>query len=150
MSNQNCRETIMVQVNVREAKDNLSRLLAMVEAGEEVVIARNGVPVARLVPQSQRSERRNLGSGRAYSRSLTASLIRCRRSLWPTSSHNRAASARYLHVFLGWVSANADESKHIFANAVQNHADNRASTYSITSSIRAKYCSIATYVRATH
>ena len=36
----------MVQVNVREAKDNFSRLLAMVEAGEEVVIARNGVPVA--------------------------------------------------------------------------------------------------------
>lgn len=39
----------MVQVNVREAKDNFSRLLAMVEAGEEVVIARNGVPVAMLV-----------------------------------------------------------------------------------------------------
>ena len=39
----------MVQVNIREAKDQLSRLLKLVEAGEEVVIARNGVPVARLV-----------------------------------------------------------------------------------------------------
>ena len=39
----------MVQVNVHEAKTQLSRLLAQVEAGEEVVIARNGVPVARLV-----------------------------------------------------------------------------------------------------
>ena len=39
----------MVTVNVREAKTNLSRLLAQVEAGEDVVIARNGKPVARLV-----------------------------------------------------------------------------------------------------
>ena len=39
----------MVQVNIREAKTQFSRLLKLVEAGEEVVIARNGVPVARLV-----------------------------------------------------------------------------------------------------
>ena len=39
----------MVTVNVHEAKTSLSRLLARVEAGEEVVIARNGKPVARLV-----------------------------------------------------------------------------------------------------
>ncbi len=39
----------MTTVNVHEAKTNLSRLLAQVEAGEEVVIARNGKPVARLV-----------------------------------------------------------------------------------------------------
>ena len=38
----------MVTVNIHEAKTNLSRLLARVEAGEEVVIARNGKPVARL------------------------------------------------------------------------------------------------------
>ena len=40
----------MVQVNVREAKDNFSRLLKLVEAGEEVVIVRNGVPAGVLVP----------------------------------------------------------------------------------------------------
>ena len=40
----------MVTVNVREAKTHLSRLLAQVEAGEDVVIARRGQPVARLVP----------------------------------------------------------------------------------------------------
>ena len=34
-------------VNVHEAKTHLSRLLAQVEAGEEVVIARNGKPVAQ-------------------------------------------------------------------------------------------------------
>lgn len=40
----------MVTVNVHEAKTNLSQLLKQVEAGEEVIIARNGKPVARLVP----------------------------------------------------------------------------------------------------
>ena len=44
----------MVTVNVHEAKTNLSRLLAQVEAGEDVVIARNGKPVARLVSVQQR------------------------------------------------------------------------------------------------
>ncbi|MBN8611986.1 MAG: type II toxin-antitoxin system Phd/YefM family antitoxin [Deltaproteobacteria bacterium] len=39
-----------VQVNVLEAKTQLSRLLDRAEAGEEVIIARAGQPVARLVP----------------------------------------------------------------------------------------------------
>ncbi len=38
------------QVNVHQAKAHLSQLLQEVEAGEEVVIARSGVPIARLVP----------------------------------------------------------------------------------------------------
>ncbi len=38
----------MVTVNVHEAKKHLSRLLKQVESGEEVVIARNGTPVAKL------------------------------------------------------------------------------------------------------
>jgi prevent-host-death family protein len=37
-------------VNVHQAKTHLSQLLQEVEAGEEVVIARSGVPIARLVP----------------------------------------------------------------------------------------------------
>ena len=36
-------------VNVHQAKTHLSRLLAQVEHGEEVVIARNGEPVVRLI-----------------------------------------------------------------------------------------------------
>ncbi len=36
-------------VNVHEAKTQLSRLLDLLEQGEEVVIARHGHPVARLV-----------------------------------------------------------------------------------------------------
>ena len=39
----------MTVVNVHQAKTQLSRLLAQVEAGEDVVIARRGEPVARLV-----------------------------------------------------------------------------------------------------
>ena len=37
-------------VNVGQAKTDLSKLLARVEAGEAVDIARDGVPVARLIP----------------------------------------------------------------------------------------------------
>ncbi len=37
-------------VNVHTAKTELSKLLARVEKGEEIVIARGTVPVARLVP----------------------------------------------------------------------------------------------------
>jgi prevent-host-death family protein len=50
----------MKTVNVHEAKTRLSQLLAQVEAGEEVVIARAGKPVARLVPAAKR-RKRNFG-----------------------------------------------------------------------------------------
>lgn len=43
----------MRQVNVHEAKTQLSRLLQAVEDGEEVVIARAGKPVAKLVPHAR-------------------------------------------------------------------------------------------------
>ena len=48
----------MVTVNVHEAKTNLSRLLKQVEAGEEVIIARNGKPVARLVGEKKQGRRK--------------------------------------------------------------------------------------------
>lgn len=51
----------MIEVNVHEAKTNLSRLLQRVAAGEEVVIARAGVPVARLIPVRPEGGRRTLG-----------------------------------------------------------------------------------------
>ena len=37
-------------MNIQDAKAHLSRLVAAAEAGEEVVIARKGVPTVRLVP----------------------------------------------------------------------------------------------------
>lgn len=39
-----------IQLNVQEAKTRLSQILAQAEAGEDVVIARGGKPVIRLVP----------------------------------------------------------------------------------------------------
>ena len=47
----------MYIVNVHQAKTQLSRLLAQVEAGENVVISRRGEPVARLVGCKPRSKR---------------------------------------------------------------------------------------------
>lgn len=46
------------EVNTHYAKTHLSRLLRRVAAGEVIVIARAGVPVARLVAASSRGERR--------------------------------------------------------------------------------------------
>ena len=40
----------MQMVNVHETKTRLSKLLEQVQAGEEIVIAKAGRPVARLVP----------------------------------------------------------------------------------------------------
>jgi prevent-host-death family protein len=40
----------MAQIGMHEAKTKLSQLVERAEAGEEIVIARNGKPVARLVP----------------------------------------------------------------------------------------------------
>ena len=37
-------------VNIGEAKARLSHLIARAEAGEEVILARDGVPAARIVP----------------------------------------------------------------------------------------------------
>lgn len=50
-------------VNVHEAKTNLSRLLERVRQGEEVIIAKAGKPVAKLVPVPE-GGRRVLGTAR--------------------------------------------------------------------------------------
>jgi len=48
----------MDTVNIHEAKTQLSRLIERVCAGEEIIIARGGKPVARLAPLEQRRPRR--------------------------------------------------------------------------------------------
>jgi prevent-host-death family protein len=48
-------------VNIHEAKTHLARLLAEVAAGEEVVIAKAGKPVARIVPVAGQRPERVLG-----------------------------------------------------------------------------------------
>ncbi|TAF10596.1 type II toxin-antitoxin system Phd/YefM family antitoxin [Anabaena sp. PCC 7108] len=55
----------METVNIHQAKTNLSRLLSRVEHGEEIIISNRGVPVAKLVPFSVSSHRRDsLGQDR--------------------------------------------------------------------------------------
>jgi prevent-host-death family protein len=44
-------------VNIHEAKTHFSRLLKRVEAGHEVIIAKAGKPVARLIPFAQPGKR---------------------------------------------------------------------------------------------
>ncbi len=51
----------MKQVNVHEAKTHLSRLLEEAAAGEEIVIAKAGRPVARLVAVQADAGERRLG-----------------------------------------------------------------------------------------
>ena len=52
----------MTTVTVHAAKTNLSKLLAQVEAGEEVIIMRGSTPVAKLVPVEPSRPRREFGS----------------------------------------------------------------------------------------
>jgi len=51
----------MRMVNIHAAKTHLSRLVAEVAAGEEIVIAKAGKPVARLLPFEPRREPRQPG-----------------------------------------------------------------------------------------
>jgi prevent-host-death family protein len=50
------------QFNIHEAKTQLSRIIDRVEKGEQVVICRAGVPVAKVVPIPPRADRRGRGS----------------------------------------------------------------------------------------
>jgi prevent-host-death family protein len=52
----------MMNVSVYDAKTNLSRLLDRAASGEEVVITRNGRPVAKLVPATPVRRPRKLGA----------------------------------------------------------------------------------------
>lgn len=54
----------MQTINIHAAKTHLSRLLEEVAAGEEIVIAKAGKPMAKLVPLTSAKERpkRQLGS----------------------------------------------------------------------------------------
>lgn len=53
----------MIVVNVHEAKTGLSRLMAQVEAGEQVVIARAGKPVVELIAHRPSSVRFGTAQG---------------------------------------------------------------------------------------
>ena len=50
------------RINIHDAKTHFSKLVERVEAGEELVIARAGRPVARLVPFRAKRMKRKLGA----------------------------------------------------------------------------------------
>ena len=55
---------LALQVSVDEAKTDFSKLLARVREGEEVIIARRGKPIARLVPIKEHPLQRVPGSAK--------------------------------------------------------------------------------------
>jgi prevent-host-death family protein len=54
----------METVTIHTAKTTLSKLLQRVEAGEEIILARGKVPVAKLVPFQPPSSKRRFGAFR--------------------------------------------------------------------------------------
>lgn len=61
----------MEEVNIKEARSNFSRLLALVEHGQEIAVTRHGKKVARLVPLSE--EGGTLPSLKEFRNSLASS-----------------------------------------------------------------------------
>lgn len=53
-----------MEVNVHEAKTHFSKLLERVAIGEEVIIAKAGKPVAKLVPLADQPKKRVFGSAK--------------------------------------------------------------------------------------
>jgi len=53
-----------VQVNIYEAKSKFSKLINQAIAGEEIIIAKSGKPVAKLVPFEKPSRNRKPGSAK--------------------------------------------------------------------------------------
>lgn len=54
----------MQTTNIHEAKTHFSKLLERVSKGEEVIIAKAGTPVARLIPFSPGARKREFGKDR--------------------------------------------------------------------------------------
>ena len=52
----------MATVTIHTAKTTLSQLLARVESGEEIVLARGKVPIARIVPYQPVAPKRQFGA----------------------------------------------------------------------------------------
>jgi prevent-host-death family protein len=56
----------MKQVNLYEAKTQLSKLIQEALRGEEIVIAKNGEPQVKLVPLRKRERSDGMGTGKKY------------------------------------------------------------------------------------
>ncbi len=54
----------MITVNIHEAKTKFSKLLSRVEGGEEIIVAKAGKPIARIIPLPQKVKKRKPGSAK--------------------------------------------------------------------------------------
>ncbi|WP_298871678.1 type II toxin-antitoxin system Phd/YefM family antitoxin [uncultured Microbacterium sp.] len=79
--------------NVVEARNNLSRLIADVESGAEVTVARRGVPVARIVPFAVPEQPRNPFATWLRENPLTPELTRPIDEIEKIVAENRCAGA---------------------------------------------------------
>lgn len=62
----------MPTYTVHEAKTQLSRLIELAEAGEEVIIARRDTPAVRIVPVKAEAPRRTFGAYRGHAATTDA------------------------------------------------------------------------------
>ena len=91
----------MPTVNIHAAKSQLSRLLDAAVAGEEVIIAKAGKPIARLVPIEQKKERRKLGTLAGQFHVPDDFETRCRTTYWMPSKGGDAFPVGYPSAALG-------------------------------------------------
>jgi len=76
---------VSIQINVQQAKNDLSKLLVAAEHGQEVVIARAGQPVVRLTPiQPTKGRRLGLVKAPPLSESFFEPLAADELDLWDT------------------------------------------------------------------
>jgi prevent-host-death family protein len=70
----------MNQININQAKTQLSRLIERVAGGEEIIIAKSGKPIARLVPYAPKGAVRRPGAmrGKIASRRTSTNLFQKR------------------------------------------------------------------------
>ena len=57
-----------MQFTVHEAKTNLSKLIRLALAGEEIIIARGDVPVVKLTPIEEEKPQRRIGGAKGFIR----------------------------------------------------------------------------------
>ena len=88
----------MTIINIHEAKTHLSKLLQRVICGEEIVIAKSGKPVAKIIPFMQKLQTRVPGSAKG--------------KIWVSTDFNKPLPEEILDVFEGQRSQGNGKCKH--------------------------------------
>ena len=83
----------MTKVNIHQAKTQFSRLVDLAAGGEEIIIAKAGQPVARLVPYQAKGVVRKPGAMRGKIRIKKTSMSRFRKKLLDLSQGSKSETA---------------------------------------------------------